>query len=236
MPDTSTPLVRLRNVVKHYHGLRPLRMRHFDLLPGQTVALLGLDAAMAEVLVSLLTAGSLPDEGEVHVFGDPTTAVTDRESWMRMLDRFGLVSERSVLLDQLTAEQNLAIPLSLEIHRMTDGLRNDVHRLAEEVRLDSEMLTRPLGELSPAARLRVRLGRALALSPSVLLAEHPNAAVAPPEARAFAADLARVARTRRLATLVMTADRTFARAVAEQVLELVPASGDLHPVRRWWFG
>jgi hypothetical protein len=32
----------------------------------------------------------------------------------------------------------------------------------------------------------------------------------------------------------MTADRKFAHAVAKQVLELVPASGDLRPVRRWW--
>ena len=234
MPEAVAPVVQLRNVVKHYHGLRPLRVRHFDLLPGQSVALIGLDAAMAEVLVNLLTAGSLPDEGEVRVFGETTAAITDRESWMRVLDRFGLISDRSVLLDQLTAGQNLAIPLSLEVHTMSDGLRTDVDRLSEEVRLKRDELSRPLGELSSAARLRIRLGRALALAPEVLLAEHPNATITAAEAREFAADLARISRSRGLGTLVMTADRKFAHAVAEQVLELVPASGDLRPVRRWW--
>lgn len=234
MPEALAPLVELRNVVKHYHGLRPLRVRHFDLVPGQTVALVGLDAVMAEVLVNLLTAASLPDEGEVRVFGEFTAAVTDRERWMRLLDRFGLISERSVLLDQLTAGQNLAIPLSLEVHTMSDGLRTDVDRLSEEVRLRRDELGRPLGELSSAARLRIRLGRALALAPEVLLAEHPTATLTTAEAKDFAADLARISRARRLGTLVMTADRTFAHAVAEQVLELAPASGDLRPVRRWW--
>jgi ABC-type lipoprotein export system ATPase subunit len=168
------------------------------------------------------------------VFGESTATITDRESWMRVLDRFGLISERSVLLDQLTAGQNLAMPLSLEVHSMSDGLRSDVDRLSEEVRLTREVLSRRLGELSSAARLRIRLGRALALAPEVLLAEHPNATITATEAREFAADLARISRSRGLGTLVMTADRKFAHAVAKQVLELVPASGDLRPVRRWW--
>jgi ABC-type transporter Mla maintaining outer membrane lipid asymmetry ATPase subunit MlaF len=234
MPEAAAPLVQLRDVVKHYHGLRPLRVRHLDLQRGQSVALVGLDAAMAEVLVNLMTAGSLPDEGDVHVFGEATAAITDRESWVRMLDRFGLVSDRSVLLDQLTAEQNLAIPLSLEVHSLSDALRTDVHRLAEEVDLGSDMLRRRLGELPPAARLRVRLGRALALGPEVLLAEHPTATLSPPEAGQFAATVARISRTRRLATLTITADRTFARAVADEVLEFEAASGQLRPARRWW--
>lgn len=234
MPEAPAPLVQLRNVVKHYLGLRPLRVKHFDLRPGQTIALVGLDAAMAEVLVNLLTAGSLPDEGEVRVFGESTAAITDRESWIRMLDRFGLISDRSVLLDQLTAEQNLAIPLSLEIHSMSGALRAEVDRLSNEVRLAADVLRQPLGALSPAERLRIRLGRALALAPEVLLAEHPNATITVTEAREFAADLARISRARGIGTLVMTADRKFAHAVADQVLELAPASGDLRPIRRWW--
>ena len=234
MSESVAPLVRLRNVVKDYHGLRPLRLRHFDLEPGHSIALLGFDAAMAEVLVNLLTAGSLPDQGEVIVFGKPTTAITDRESWIAMLDRFGLVSERGVLLDQLTAEQNLAMPLSLAVHSMSDQLRTDVHRLAEEVRLGVDVLVRPLGELAPAARLRIRLGRALALGPAVLLAEHPNATLSAADARNFADDLRHIARERGLATLVITADRKFAHAVADRVLELQPATGELTPVRRWW--
>lgn len=228
------PVVELRNVIKDYNGLRPLRIRHLAIARGQTVALLGVDATMAEVVVNLLTAGSLPDTGDVLVFGEPTSAITDRDAWIRMLDRLGLVSERSVLLDRLTAEQNLAMPLSLAVHSMPTELRAEVRRLADEVALQPAVLSRPLGELRPADRLRVRLGRALALGPDLLVAEHPNAVLSPSEAKGFASALLQIARRRRLATLTLTADKRFAHAAADQVFVLQPATGDLAPVRRWW--
>lgn len=234
MPEPGDPVVELRDVVKDYRGLRPLRIRRLRLARGTSVALLGLDAAMAEVVVNLLTAGSIPDTGEVIVFGEPTNAIGDRDAWMRMLDRFGLVSDRSVLLDQLTTEQNLAMPLSLSVYRLSDELRQEVRRLADEVGLAADVLQRPVSEVSPESRLRLRLGRALALGPDVLVAEHPNATLSPSETASLAADLSRIARNRGLTTLVLTADRTFARSVAQEVLELHPATGELKPVRRWW--
>lgn len=234
MPERGEAVVRLHDVVKDYHGLRPLRIRRLELLQGMSVAVLGMDAAMAEVAVNLLTAGSLPDSGEVHVFGEPTSAIADRDAWIRMLDRFGLVSERSVLLDQLTAEQNLAMPLTLSIYRLSDGLRDEVRRLADEVGLAPDLLQRPLADLPAEALLRLRLGRALALGPHVLVAEHPNATLSSTDATRLARDLSRISRRRGLTTLVLTADRKFALAAADQVLMLEPATGDLKPVRRWW--
>jgi hypothetical protein len=71
--------VELRNVVKHFQSLRPLRIRHLDIQPGQALALLGVDEPMAEVFVNLLTAASLPDEGDVRVFGEPTDAIFSLE-------------------------------------------------------------------------------------------------------------------------------------------------------------
>src|SRR6478735_884938 len=85
----DVPLVHLQHVVKNYQSLRPLRVRDLTLRRGHAVALLGFDAPMAEVLVNLITAGSLPDEGRVLVFGEPTSTITDHAAWMRMLDRFG---------------------------------------------------------------------------------------------------------------------------------------------------
>ena len=229
--------VRLRNVVKHYQSLRPLRVRELDIRTTSSLALLGFDAPMAEVFVNLLTAGGLPDEGEVIVFGEPTTSVSDHRSWMTLLDRFGLVSDRSVLLDQLSVEQNLAMPLTLAVHSMSDAVRADVRRLADEVGLPSAHLARPLADVPTASVIRLRLGRALALRPQVLLAEHPNATLSPDEASALASDIARIRRDRRIASVVLTADRRFAETVGDELLTLQPATGELkaHPKRRRWF-
>ena len=230
----DTPAISLRNVTKDYQSLRPLRIREFDLATGQSCAILGLDAAMAEVLVSLLTGGLVPDSGEVLVMGRPTSSVADRVAWLALLDQFGLVSERSVLLEQLTAEQNLAMPFSLAVHSMTGELRESVDRLADEIGLDRSHLPMPIAHLPALSRVRLRLGRALALNPRVVLAEHPTATLNASDGAAFAADLARVGRVRGHATLVLTADRKFAFASAARVLSLQPGTGELKQAGRWW--
>ena len=230
--------VELRNVVKNFQSLRPLRIRQLDIQRDHALGLLGFDEPMAEVFVNLLTAASLPDEGDVLVFGEPTSSITTHQSWMAMLDRFGLVSRRSVLLDQLTAEQNLAIPFTLAVESMSDDIRRDVRTLADEVGLPSSHLIRPTAELPASSMMRLRLGRALALKPDVLLAEHPNAPLTPAEASAFAADVTRIRQSRGLATVVLTADRRFADAIATEVLTLHPATGELQadtPAWKRWF-
>ena len=186
---SSERLVELRAVTKDYRGLRPLRISALELYEGQSVALLGFDRATAEVLVNLVTGAILPDGGDVTVMGRSTTSIQHADDWVETLDQFGLLSERAVLLDQLTAEQNLAMPLSLELDQLEDDIRARVRRLAEEVTLGAEALRMPMTELGPLVRLRVRLGRALALNPRVLLAEHPNASLPPGDVASFAADV-----------------------------------------------
>jgi putative ABC transport system ATP-binding protein len=231
-------LVELRAVSKDYRGLRPLRVSSLALHQGESLALLGFDQVTAEILVNLVTGAILPDAGEVIVMGRPTSSIDHANDWVETLDQFGLLSERAVLLDQLTAEQNLAVPLSLELDALPTEVRTRVNRLAHEVGLADADLQTPLSSLSAAKRLRVRLGRALALDPRVLLAEHPNASLSHAEVPSFAADLAQVAAARRLALLVLTADQAFARAVAGRVLTLQPATGELKRAgwRSWFSG
>ena len=240
MNDPGADLVlEIRNLHSDYRGLRPLRIQQLALRRGQTLALLGFDRAAAEVFVNLATGATLPDAGEVHVFGQSTSSITDADAWLASLDRFGILSERAVLLDALTALQNLAMPWTLEVEPLAESLRVRATTLATEVGLEAADLASPVGSLSPAARLRVRLGRALALNPLVVVAEHPNAMLPMDEVPAFAADYARVVAARGLASVTLTADHTFAPAVAEQVLTLQPATGELKAAggwRRWFAG
>jgi ABC-type transporter Mla maintaining outer membrane lipid asymmetry ATPase subunit MlaF len=236
MPSPEA-LVQLRNVVKDYRSLRPLRVESLDLHGGQSLALCGFDQMTAEILVDLITAAIVPDTGEVKVFGQQTTAITDREAWLQTLDRFGMLTERAVLVEQFTVEQNLAIPYSLSVENLTPDLRARVAKLAEEIGFAPADLARQSGILPPLGRLRLRLGRALAMNPDVLLAEHPNATLLPDDAARFAADLKRIVSARGMAALVLTADQQFARVAADEVLVLHPATGTLKSSSGWrrWF-
>jgi len=233
----SDPLIELSGVTKDYRALRPLRVQQLLVRAGEAVVLLGMDAAMSEVLINLITGAQLPDSGDVRVFGRPTSAVATVDDWVADLDRFGLISDRAVLVEQFTTEQNLAMPLSLEIEHLTPALREQIRALANEVGLTDQELKARTAALPPAAQVRLRLGRALALGPRVLLAEHPNASLPDVELTRFASDLARITATRGLASLITTVDSTFASALTDRVLRFEPASGLLRPASGWrrWF-
>jgi ABC-type transporter Mla maintaining outer membrane lipid asymmetry ATPase subunit MlaF len=229
-------LVRLRAVSKDYRGLRPLRIDALDVHDGQVLAVVGLDQTMAEVLVDLITAAIVPDAGDVVVFGQATRDIADRDAWLATLDRFGMLTERAVLLDQLSVQQNLALPFSLSLDDLSSHIRERVAALAAELGL-ADRLAEPVAGLPALGRLRVRLGRALALDPRVLLAEHPNATLDDREQAEFAGDLSRIAKTRGVACLVLTANRRFAHTAADEVFELQPGTGVLTPSSGWrrWF-
>ena len=235
MPSRDV-LVRLRGVSKDYRGLRPLRIESLDIHDGQVLAVVGVDQTMAEVLVDLITAAIVPDAGDVVVFGQGTRDIADRDAWLATLDRFGMLTERAVLLDQLSVQQNLALPFSLALDDLSSSVRERVAALAAELGL-ADRLTEAVATLPPLLRLRVRLGRALALNPRVVLAEHPNATLDDDEQTAFATDLSRIAKARGAACLVLTASHRFARAAADDVFELQPGTGALKPSSGWrrWF-
>ncbi len=232
MPSADVAL-SLRGVTRDYRGLRPLRIASLDLHEGQTLALLGFDQAMAEVLVKLVMGASLPDTGDVIVFGQRTSEIADGDAWLDGLDRFALLGDRTLLVDQLSAAQTIAMPISFD----ADAVRPTVMALAAETGLDETTLAQPVGALSPLARARVRLARTLASGPRLLLGEHPSASLSPDDTQAFAADVSRVVRTRALTALVLTADRRFATAVSRDVLTLQPATGALVAASGWkqWF-
>jgi ABC-type lipoprotein export system ATPase subunit len=229
-----TPALELSGVVKDYRGLRPLRIDGLSAAPGDQLAILGLDRASAEMLINLITGATLPDRGDVRVFGQATTAIRDSDEWMTFVDRFGIVSERAVLLEAMSVVQNLAIPLSLEVEPMPDELRQRATALAREVELPQDGWERRVADLDEASRVRVRLGRALALGPSVVLLEHPTAQVPRGEVVALGRDVRAILARRGAVGLTLTADRAFADAVAARALTLDPSTGRLAAARAGW--
>jgi ABC-type transporter Mla maintaining outer membrane lipid asymmetry ATPase subunit MlaF len=226
----AAPVLELTGISKNYGGLRPLRVERLVIPPGEQVALLGLDQPAAEVLINLLTGASVPDSGEVRIFGRPTTAIIDSEDWLSTLDRFGIVSERAVLLEPMTVMQNMAVPFSLEIEPPSHEVIGRASALAKAVGLHEPTWEQRVGDLDPLSRMRVRLGRALAFDPGVLLLEHPSAALPRDHVIPFGVDVRTVAARRGIAALTLTADAVFAGAVSALALALEPATGRVRRV------
>ena len=96
----------------------------------------------------------------MSVFGRPTSAIADSDDWLATVDRFGIVSERAVLLDALSVVQNLAMPFTLEIEPPPEEVQRQAERAGHEVGLPESIWEQPIAALTPASRVRLRLGRA----------------------------------------------------------------------------
>jgi ABC-type lipoprotein export system ATPase subunit len=233
MPEAGAVL-ELRDIDHEYGGLRPFRLRHLHVTAGERVALVGFDRPTAETFVNLVTGAVLPRNGAVISLGRPTHSVSNGAEWLTFVERFGIVTERIVFLEQLSMAQNLAIPFSLDLEPVPADVLEQVHELARSVRLDERTLARPVSAADPLERATLRLARALALRPSVLVLEHATAALGIRDADAHAAVIGEAVPAT-TTVIALSADDRFAKKIAGRLLRWQPATGELTERRRRWF-
>jgi ABC-type lipoprotein export system ATPase subunit len=228
------PLIEIVGVTRSYAGAAPLRLRHVAVGTGDRRVIAGLDRGAAEMFVLLVTGAALPEEGVVRVDGRDTREIVTDSAWLASLDRFGLVTERAVLIEQLPVASNLALPLTLSIDPLAGDVRARVERLADEVGLPRARLSAAASSLSADERLRVHLARALAPDPALLLLEHPTASLDSGPARAaFGGTLRDVADQRSLAWVALSNDGVFAARSGGTRQRLEASTGELRSEPLW---
>ena len=227
------PILEISGVSKAYQGLRPVRIKRLTVGRHDHVSLFGFDAAAAEVFVNLVTGASVPDEGDVSVDGQNTRDISTDTEWLASLDRFGIVTERAVLLEGMPLAANMALPFTLAIDPMPAEVRAKVEVLAAEAGLDPARLDAPVAALSAEDRVRAHLARALGTAPALLLLEHPTARLEPASAVAIGRTVHQVALARGLAWVALTEDEHFARGAGGTKLRLKPATGELRGDGFW---
>jgi ABC-type transporter Mla maintaining outer membrane lipid asymmetry ATPase subunit MlaF len=235
MTTGAEPALEIRHIVKGYGALRPLRIASLTIAVGERVTISGIDAGAGEVIVNLVTGASVPDSGEVRVFGRATSSIADGDAWLDSLDRFGIVSPRGVLLEGSTLLQNLAMPFTLSIDPVPESVADQARRLGRECGIQTdEWLDVQAGNLPPDVRVRTHLARALALDPAFVVLEHPTADVPAASRPALAADIARACGGRSLTALILTNDEDFAKAAAPRNFKLHGATGELKRIGKGW--
>jgi len=228
----SDALLDITGLEKDYHTLRPLRVRQLTVQSGDVFAISGIDMLGAETFVHLVTGATLPDTGDVTLFGQNTRGITDGNAWLKSLDGVGMITARGILIEVFTVLQNIALSLTLEVDPIDPQVIPQAGALATEVGIAANLFDVPAGKVAPDIRMRVHLARALALGPKLLIAEHPSAALPRDSVAGFGADLGNVARDRHLGLIAITADDSLAKAVGGTRLELVAATGELRTLSR----
>lgn len=227
------PLIEMTGICKHFGEPRPLVIRNLTIRSSDRIALPDLNVGAAEILINLITGASLPDEGTVRVAGHDTRNISTDTDWLASLDRFGIVTARSVLIGALPVAANLALPLTLSIEPMSTETRAAVEGLAERVGIPAHRLDAKASTLTPGERVRVHLARALAPAPELVLLEHPTAAVPDHgEQRALGEALRHATEATAVGWVALTPDRVFGRAAGATWLR-IGADGEVARESFW---
>jgi putative ABC transport system ATP-binding protein len=159
------------------HGSGPARvqaLRSVDLaiVSGEFVAVMGSSGSGKSTLLHLLAGLDQPTAGSIRLDGIDLTALNDDRRTLLRRQRIGLIFQSFHLLDTLTAEENVALPLAIGRCRPAEARARAAAALAS-VGLAHRAHHRP-GELSGGEQQRVAIARALVIEPLLLLADEPT--------------------------------------------------------------
>jgi putative ABC transport system ATP-binding protein len=149
------------------HALRGVSL---EVPAGQFTAVMGPSGSGKSTLMHLLAGLDAPDAGSVHIAGRDITRMSDRELTKLRRTHIGFVFQSFNLLPTLTAEENVALPLSIA-GRKPDRAALDA--LLERMGLAERRGHRP-AQLSGGQQQRVAVARALIAQPTVLFADEPT--------------------------------------------------------------
>ena len=165
-------IIEARNVVKSFGQTPALRGASLTARRGEMLAVMGPSGSGKSTLLHCLAGILTPDEGEVWFDGKRLDALPeDRRSDLRR-DRFGFVFQFGQLIPELTAEENVAMPLLLGGVRRGPALA-EARPWFGRLGLDG-LEHRRSGELSGGQAQRVALARGLVARPEVLFADEPT--------------------------------------------------------------
>ena len=170
----TAPRLELRGVSKRLRsGERELVIvDHVDLVvaPGEFVAVLGPSGSGKSTLLGLAAGLDRPSAGEVRLDGRPIQDLSEDELSRLRRGRIGFVFQSYQLLGNLTALENVLLPL--ELAGFADAARRG-RELLDAVGLAERGHHYP-SQLSGGEQQRVALARAFAVEPSLLLADEPT--------------------------------------------------------------
>jgi len=173
-PGTSAPvkLIEARNLVKSFGETPALRGASLRVGSGEIVAVMGPSGSGKSTLLHCLAGILVPEEGEVWFGGRRLDALSDDERSALRRDRFGFVFQSGQLVPELTAEENVALPLLLSGTRRGPAM-TAASKWFGVLGLDG-LERRRSGELSGGQAQRVALARGLVAGPEVLFADEPT--------------------------------------------------------------
>jgi len=169
---TRAFLVEAREVAKSFGQTAALRGASVAVSPGEILAIMGPSGSGKSTLLHCLAGIFTPDRGEIWFDGRRLDTLGEDERTRLRRTAFGFVFQFGQLVPELTAADNVALPLLLNRTRRRPAYKT-AETWLERLGIGDKGANRT-GELSGGEAQRVAVARALALAPQVIFADEPT--------------------------------------------------------------
>lgn len=184
MTDTissTTPLVEMRNISKHFGGLQAVRDVSIDLYAGEVVGILGHNGAGKSCLMRMLSGAMVPNSGEIYLEGEKIEIATPTAARKHGIET---IYQNLALANHLDAPANLFLGReiktrfgNLDDKRMNREARDVLQRLNPNFRNLSDRVD----QMSGGQRQVIAIARAIHFNVRALIMDEPTAALGPSE-------------------------------------------------------
>ena len=217
--DRTPPVITAAGLTRRYGqgetAVDALRGVSLEIARGELTAVMGSSGSGKSTLMHILAGLDRPTTGSVRIDGTDITKLGDNALTKLRRRHIGFVFQFFNLLPMLTAEENIALPLSLAGTRPKDGWFDE---LVEAVGLDDRLGHRP-SELSGGQQQRVAVARAMVSRPTVVFADEPTGNLDSKTSEEIL-DLLRSSVDRYGQTTVMVTHEPRAATIADRILFL----------------
>jgi putative ABC transport system ATP-binding protein len=224
-------MLTLSNVSKSWPGTQPrnvLRDINLELRASECVAIMGESGVGKSTLLNLAAGLDRPDSGQIVFDGQDLATLDDDATTLLRRQKMGFVFQAFHVLPNLSAGQNIALPLLLNGVRAAEAAAQVAAALAS-VGLEGRADTLPR-ELSGGELQRVAIARALVHRPRLVLADEPTGNLDHDTATRVLHLLLELTRQHRTAALLVTHSEVAA-GMADRVLRLTPRGLEPHVLR-----
>src|SRR4030088_145635 len=212
------PYVEFKDVCKAFGDNVVLNHVSFDVLPSETVCILGRSGVGKSVALHHIMGFLKPDSGRVIVAGEDITDYSE-DQMEAIRKKVTMVFQNGALFDSLTVGENVAFPLresrdlnEEQIYQIVDGL---LHMVGVQ-----EMRDLLPSDLSTGMRRSVAIARALAARPECVLYDEPTTMVDPLMAQLLGDLIKRLKIQLNLTSIVVTHDMRLAKKLADRIVFL----------------
>lgn len=170
-------IISIHNLTKNFTNgnvvTRVLQGIDMNVRPGEWVAIMGKSGAGKSTLLYQMSLLDYPTEGEMQVDGMSVQELSSNERTQFRLERLGYVFQDYALVPELTAQENVMVPL-LMLGTSTDEAESIAEHALRAVGVGHRLGNVP-SQLSGGEQQRVSIARAVAQDPKILFADEPTA-------------------------------------------------------------